>query len=81
MSAIEELQALVHDKFGIAPADIDVNAPMRDSGMDSLALAELLFEIEDRMHVTLDQSHEQIETLAGLAEAIEGMRAAAVQRV
>jgi len=79
MSALEELQALVHDKFGIAPGDIDVHAPMRDSGMDSLALAELLFEIEDRMHITLDQSHEQIETLAGLATAIDEMRAA--QRV
>jgi acyl carrier protein len=47
---------------------------MREQGLDSLAVAEFLFEVEDRLGLTLPEEHLQIETLAGLAELIDRLR-------
>ena len=44
---------------------------MRDHGLDSLALAEFLFEVEDRFHVDLPDEQPQVDTLAGLAALVD----------
>jgi acyl carrier protein len=48
---------------------------MREQGLDSLAVAEFLFEVEDRLGLTLPDEHKELETLAGLADLIDRMRA------
>jgi acyl carrier protein len=75
MSSLTELQALIHEKYNIDPATLDVNLSMREQGLDSLAVAEFLFEVEDRLNLTLPDEHQKIETLAGLAELIDRLRA------
>ncbi|REV41458.1 acyl carrier protein, partial [Mycobacterium tuberculosis] len=48
MSSLKELQDLIHEKYGIEPSKLDPHASMRETGgLDSLALAEFLFAIED----------------------------------
>lgn len=76
MSSLKELQDLIQDKYGIAAADLDPNASMRDKGFDSLALAEFLFEIEDRLHITLPDPDPEMDTLAQLATLVDQVRAA-----
>jgi len=76
MSSLKELQDLIQDKYGIAPADLDPQASMRDKGFDSLALAEFLFEIEDRLHITLPDPDPDMDTLAQLAALVDQVRAA-----
>lgn len=75
MSSLPELQAIIQDKFGIDPATIDPNKPMQEHGMDSLAVVEFVFEIEDRMGLRVPEEANQITTLAGLAELIDKLRA------
>lgn len=75
MNSLEELKQLIHRKYGIEPSAIDPQVPMRDQGIDSLVLVEFLFEVEDQFKVSL-QSRSDIETLAGLAQAIDELRAA-----
>jgi acyl carrier protein len=77
MNSLKELQDLIHQKFGIAPDEIDPHASMRDKGFDSLALAEFLFEIEDRMGITLPDPDPAMDTLAQLAELVDQARAGA----
>jgi acyl carrier protein len=48
---------------------------MREQGLDSLAVAEFLFEVEDRLGIELPDEHKDLETLAGLAELIDRLRA------
>jgi acyl carrier protein len=75
MSSLEELQQLIHKKYGIEPAALDPNLSMRDQGIDSLALVEFLFDVEDKFKVSLE-SYPDIENLAQLAKAIDDLRAA-----
>ncbi|GAP33789.1 acyl carrier protein [Piscinibacter sakaiensis] len=72
MSSLEELQALVHDKYGLDPSSLDPQASMREAGIDSLALVEFLFEVEDRYRVSLPATG--IDTLAQLADAVDRLR-------
>lgn len=75
MNSLEDLKQLIHRKYGIEPSAIDPRVPMRDQGIDSLVLVEFLFEVEDHFKISL-QSRGNIETLAGLAQAIDELRAA-----
>jgi len=68
MGSLQDLQNIIRDKYNIDPATLDAHAPMREQGLDSLAVAEFLFEVEDRLGLTLPDSHMEIDTLAGLAE-------------
>lgn len=75
MSSLAELQQLIHKKYGIEPSALDPHASMREHGIDSLALVEFLFEVEDTFKVSLD-SNPDIDTLAELAKLIDELRAA-----
>lgn len=75
MSSLAELQQLIHKKYGIEPSALDPNASMREHGIDSLALVEFLFEVEDTFKVSLE-SNPDIDTLAQLAKLVDELRAA-----
>ncbi len=77
MNSLKELQDLIHQKYGIAPEDIDPHASMRDKGFDSLALAEFLFEIEDRLGISLPDPDPAMDTLAQLCDLVDQARASA----
>lgn len=52
----------------MAPEQLDPHASMRENGLDSLALAEFLFEVEDRMGLTLPNDHANQNSLAALVD-------------
>lgn len=76
MSSLKDLQDLIQAKYKIDPATIDPNASMLDQGIDSLALAEFLFEIEDRFGIDFPDSRADVNSLAGLARVIDELLAA-----
>ena len=78
MSSLGELQQLIHKKYGIEPAQLDPEQPMLEAGIDSLALVEFLFEVEEKFKVSLD-AYPDIQTLSALAQAIDEVRARAAQ--
>ncbi|MDP9044857.1 MAG: acyl carrier protein [Pseudomonadota bacterium] len=75
MSSLTELQDLIHEKFGIDPAELDPQASMREKGFDSLALVEFLFAIEDHFHISMRDEDSNIDTLGELAAAVDAIRA------
>jgi acyl carrier protein len=75
MSSLGDLQNIIREKYDIGPGALDPNLSMREQGLDSLAVAEFLFEVEDRLKLTLPDEHQQVETLAGLAALIDRLRA------
>lgn len=75
MSSLKELQDLIHEKYNLSPEQLDPNASMREHGLDSLALAEFLFEVEDRLHLTLPDMDQGVDSLAKLAELVDAVRA------
>jgi len=75
MSSLTELQDLIQQKYGLDPAALDPNASMRGSGIDSLALVEFLFEVEDRYAISVPDEYSNVDTLADLAAVIDKVRA------
>ena len=76
MSSLKELQDLVHDKFGIEAAALDPDASMREKGLDSLALVEFIFAIEDRFGISMSDEDSTIDTLAQLSTVVDKLIAA-----
>ena len=74
MSSLNELQDLIHEKFGLDPSTLDINASMRDQGIDSLTLLEFVFAVEDRFGISFPEERSDVDTLAGIAAVIDGIR-------
>jgi acyl carrier protein len=74
-STLKELQDLIQEKYGLDASQVGAHASLRASGVDSLALVEFIFDVEDRMGVTVPDDNPNMDTLAELAEAIDRGRA------
>ena len=76
MTTLARLTQLIHDKFGVALDVIDPDAPFASYELDSLTVAELMFEIDDAFHVTVpDEAATTVATLRQLAEVIDALSA------
>lgn len=74
MSTLDRLTHLIHDKFGVDIATIDADAPFASYNLDSLTVAELMFEIDDAFHVSVpDEAATTVATLRQLATLIDGL--------
>ena len=76
MSSLKELQALIHEKFGIEASVLEPHASMREKGFDSLALVEFMFVIEDRFGISMSDEDSNIDTLAQLSAVVDRLIAA-----
>ena len=76
MSSLKELQDLIQKKYGLDAAALDPNTSMRGSGVDSLALVEFLFEVEDHYGISVPEEHSGIDTLTELSVVVDQLVAA-----
>lgn len=74
MDTLARLTHLIHDKFGVALDVIDPDAPFASYELDSLTVAELMFEIDDDFGIAVPESAAgSVATLRQLAELIDGL--------
>lgn len=73
---MNELLELIQKAYDIDPVSIDPNQPLSDFGLDSLALAELMFNIEDHFGIDYPESRANVYTLAELAQVVDEVRRA-----
>ena len=76
MSSLKELQELIQEKYGTEMAALDPHDSMREKGLDSLALVEFVFAIEDHFSITIPDNDPDVDTLAKLAALVDGIKAA-----
>ena len=76
MSSLPELQKLIQEKYGLEAAQLDPTTPIREKGLDSLALVELLFAIEDHFGISLPDDQSHLDTLGELAVLVDKLCAA-----
>lgn len=74
MTTIEQLTQLIHEKFEIDKSALQPDQPLAEYGLDSLALAELLFTIEEDFDIKFPDRPENIDTLAQLAALVDELR-------
>ena len=75
MNTLEELKQLIRQSFDIDPATLTADGSLSDYGLDSLALGELLFSVEDHFDLTLPDTRTEIKSLESLAALIDELRA------
>lgn len=77
-STLNDLLELIHQKFGIEPAAIEIDKPLDAYGLDSLSKAELLFAIEDRFGFEYPEQYTAVNTLHALIDVVDRLRAPTV---
>ncbi len=78
MSSLKELQDLIQAKYGLDPAMLEPHASMRATGVDSLALVEFIFDVEEKFNISIPDNNPNLDTLAELAEIVDLLRAAQI---
>jgi acyl carrier protein len=73
-STVETLQQLIHKEFDVEIEKIDPNASLAEAGLDSLAVAELVFAIEDHFEIRFPDDRTDISNLNELAQLIDDIQ-------
>ncbi|MBX3609937.1 MAG: acyl carrier protein [Hydrogenophaga sp.] len=73
MNALELIRQFLVDRLGVAEADVKPDAVLADLGVDSLMLAELMFEAEDRLGIEIASDQTPPSTVADMVAIIEAL--------
>lgn len=74
----ERLRAILVKGYKLSPKQITLDAQLEALGIDSLGLAEMLFNIEDEFHITLPHEPVALPTIGDVVTFIDGLVAAQV---
>lgn len=78
MNSIQLISQFLKDRVGVEPEQVTESALLADLGVDSLMLAELMFEAEDRFGISINIEPDQPmpQTVAEMIKIIDGLLAA-----
>ncbi len=76
-STFDVLRDVMAKDHGLDPETLQPETPLADLTIDSLALIELIFTLEDRFNVVADNIPTDLPTLGSVADYIDGLRTAA----
>ena len=80
MQSTELIHQFLHERLGVDPQQVVSGARLADLGVDSLMLAELMFEAEDRLGIAIDSSVTAPKTVGDMVALIESLQAAKAAR-
>jgi acyl carrier protein len=69
----ERLRAILVKDYQLAPERVTLDAPLEALGIDSLGLADMLFNVEDEFHITLPPEAVELPTIADVVAFIDGL--------
>jgi acyl carrier protein len=78
-TTLPRLRALLVKDYKLDPDALDPDAPLAELGIDSLGVAELMFNIEDEFKVTIPGDPVALKTIGDVVGYIDSL--IAVQRV
>jgi len=76
-STFDVLREVLAKDHGLAVESLKPDTQLADLTIDSLALIELIFTLEDRFNVVADNVPADLQTLGSVADYIAGLRARA----
>ena len=71
MTTLERLQALLIKDYKLDPAALTPDAPFEALGIDSLGMAEVLFNVEDEFKIKLPNEPVALTTVADVVRFID----------
>ena len=75
-TVLEVLRELVQSNFGVAGERLQIDAALRDVGIDSFQFIELVFLAEERFGVSVDLSKLELRTVRDVVSALAQLIAA-----
>lgn len=75
MDSLELIRTFLHERLDVAPEQVTAQAVLVDLGVDSLLIAELMFEAEDRLDITIDNPDKIPVTVGDMQQIIERLLA------
>lgn len=76
MQSIELIRKFLQDRVGVEPECVVPSAVLVDLEVDSLMLAELMFEAEDVLGITIDSDVAIPKTVGEMSALLDGLLAA-----
>lgn len=70
---LQRLREILVKDYQLAPDAVTPDAPLEGLGIDSLGVAELLFNIEDEFKVTLPREAVALATVGDVVAFIDGL--------
>lgn len=80
MQSTELICQFLHERLGADPQLVVHEARLADIGVDSLMLAELMFEAEDRLGISIDSNVPPPKTVGDMVTLIDSLQAAKTGR-
>ena len=75
-TTFERLRAILVKDYKLEPEKLTLDAPLEGLGIDSLGVAELLFNVEDEFRITLPPEPVQLPTIGDVVRYIDELLAA-----
>ncbi len=72
-TTIDRLRVLLVKDYKLDPATLMPDAPLEALGIDSLGVAELMFNIEDEFKVTIPDAPVVLKTVGDVVSYIDGL--------
>lgn len=76
MSSADLIRTFLVDRLGVEPDQVQPASLLADLGVDSLMLAELLFEAEDRLGIQIPSDLPLPSTVADMQSTLDTLTAA-----
>lgn len=72
-STFDRLRAILARDYKLAPEALTLDTPLDSLGIDSLGVAELLFNVEDEFAIVLPPEQVQLPTLGAVVRFIDDL--------
>ncbi|SDM09483.1 acyl carrier protein [Oryzisolibacter propanilivorax] len=76
MDSLELIRNFLSERLGVEPERVREDAVLADLGVDSLMVAELMFEAEDRLNIDINNDEPVPVTVGDMRAIIERVLAA-----
>lgn len=80
MQSTELIRQFLQERLGVDPQQVVNDANLADLGVDSLMLAELMFEAEDRLGISIGSDVVAPKTVGDMVGLINSLQAAKAGR-
>ena len=73
MTTLERIQKLLADKFELKPDQLQPDSQLEGLGLDSLAVIELMFNVEDEFRIKMPEERVEIKTVQDIVTVVESL--------
>jgi acyl carrier protein len=71
MTTLETIQKLIADKFELQASELETAPSLEALGIDSLAVTEFMFDLEDEFKIKIPYAPVEIKTLQDIAAIVD----------